>query len=350
MAFVTEFSLIPYRLPLRIPWRSARATVTHREGLLVRLDTAEGPVGFGDCAPLPGHGTESLDRAREVLEEMRRLQGRGPAQGLMARLSTGRETAPAACCALECACVDLLAQERHRPLRRYLQPQAGNTVKVNGVVGALDDDAPARARDLLARGFAVLKVKVGIAPWPEELERLRGLPDAALRLDANGAWSPVQAAAAIPDLDGLPVEALEEPCGEASLLELADLQALAPFPLALDESLHRLGHEAVLEARPVGRLVLKPTALGSLGLARYIGHRARDAGMEAVVTTSLDSAVGVLAAAQVAAAVDIEGELAHGLSTSSWLAEDVGRAPLIENGLMTLPELPGLGFVPRITP
>lgn len=347
MAFVTEFSLIPYRLALAAPWRSARTALTHREGLLVRLDSAEGPVGFGDCAPLPGHGTEGLARAVETLEEMRRLQGRGPAQGLMARLSKRRGTAPAACCALETACIDLLAQERDRPLRRYLQPRAGNLVKVNGVVGALDDEAPQRARDLLTQGFAVLKVKVGIAPWGEERERLRGLPGAALRLDANGAWTPEQAACVIADLKDLPIEALEEPCGAATLAQLADLQALAPFPVALDESLHRLGHDAVLEARPVRRLVLKPSALGSLGLARYVGHLARGAGLEAVVTTGLDSAVGVLAAAQAAAAVDIEGSLAHGLSTSLWLAEDVGQPPAISNGLLTLAELPGLGFIPR---
>ncbi|MEO5338121.1 MAG: o-succinylbenzoate synthase [Magnetospirillum sp. WYHS-4] len=348
MPFVSAFAILPYRLALRRPWRSARGTVTHREGFLVRLDTAEGPVGFGDCAPLPGHGTETAAEALAALEEMRGGFRGGPVQGLMAGLVHRRPRNPAACCAVETACIDLLAQDKHKPLRRYLQPQAGNRVKVNGVVGGLDDGAPDRAAGLLAEGYRVLKVKLGIADWPEELERLRALPEGALlRLDANGAWTAEQTRTAIADLADLPIEALEEPCATADMVTLAALQDAAPFAIALDESLIRLGPEAVIAARPVKRLVLKPAVLGSLGLARFLGHRARAAGMEAVVTTALDSAVGVLAACQVAAAIDIDGTLAHGLSTSSWLAEDVGQAPAVENGTLRLPELPGLGFIPR---
>lgn len=346
MTFVVEFRVIPYRLALREPWHSAQGIMTHREGFLVRLDS-DHSVGFGDCAPLPGHGTESLAQAEATLEEVRRDFGRGMAQGLMAGLAKRRAATPAACCALETACVDLLSQDRNRPLRRFLHPKAGNRVLVSDVAGALDEGTAERVVRSLAAGFRVVKVKAGTRPWAQELEILKALPaEARLRVDANGAWTPERAAGVIADLAGLPVESLEEPCGTADLETLAALQARAPFPLAVDESLVRLGPEEVLRSRAVRRLVLKPMTLGSLGVARHLGFRAQAAGLEIEVTSSLDSAVGVLAACQVAAAIDLEGTMAHGLATSAWLAEDVGLAPAVVKGAIRLTELSGLGFSP----
>jgi L-alanine-DL-glutamate epimerase-like enolase superfamily enzyme len=65
--------------------------------------------------------------------------------------------------------------------------------------------------------------------------------------------------------------------------------------------------------------------------------------MQCVVTSSIDSACGVLAAAHLAAALD--NGLAHGLATSSWLTADTGTPPTITNGRLALPDTPGLGFV-----
>jgi L-alanine-DL-glutamate epimerase-like enolase superfamily enzyme len=79
--------------------------------------------------------------------------------------------------------------------------------------------------------------------------------------------------------------------------------------------------------------------LPALSLAR----RAAAAGMQCVVTSSIDSACGVLAAAHLAAALD--NGLAHGLATSSWLTADTGTPPTITNGRLALPDTPGLGFV-----
>ena len=60
---LTHCTFAPYRLPLRQPWVSARGGFVVREGWLVRLVTDAGLIGYGDCAPLPQAGTESMDSA-----------------------------------------------------------------------------------------------------------------------------------------------------------------------------------------------------------------------------------------------------------------------------------------------
>lgn len=337
--------LVPYRLPLLRPWVSARGGFAVREGWLVRLETDAGLTGYGDCAPLPQAGTETLECAAARLAAMAaELAGMAP-QAALDSLDAGAADAPAARCGLETALLDVLAQQAGLPLARWLNPLSSSSVKINAVIGALDREAVARALAAAEAGHAVLKLKVGVFPPKAELARLRDLAaslpvGAALRLDANRAWSEAEAGAFLGRLAGLPVESVEDPLADPGLEGLQRLQAGVPFPLAVDESLLALGVDALLARRPVRRIVLKPMVLGGLRPALALAHRAREAGMECVVTTTVDSAVGVRAALHLAAAV--ANGLAHGLATSAWLARDVGSPPPPEPG-----SAPGLGMRPR---
>jgi len=100
----------------------------------------------------------------------------------------------------------------------------------------------------------------------------------------------------------------------------------------------------VFNQPPVRRVVLKPMVQGGLVPALALARRAREAGVECVVTTTVDSAVGVTAALHLAAAV--ANDLAHGLATSAWLESDVGNPPQPTGGVLRLADRPGLGCVP----
>ena len=347
-----SLNLRPYRLPLVRPWLTSQGTVDSREGFVVVLESANA-TGYGDCAPLPSHGTESLEDADEFFRRNGPKFATGAAQMFLARLHPLRRVSPAACFALETACLDILAQERGVPLSRYLGPRSPDSVAVSSAIGPLDDGAGERARAAFDEGFSVMKIKAGLAPAGEERDRLAtlasSLPEGAkLRIDANGAWSHDEAAAIIEGLAGLPIDGLEEPCADADLESLAGLQARADFPLALDESVAKRGLETLIEAKAVRRLVLKPTVIGGLAYAAKLGREALREGLEVVVTTSLDSAVGVTAAAHLAAVLDgFDPESpnpAHGLATSSWFNGNVARPPEIEQGRMILPDRAGLGI------
>ncbi len=356
-ALITSARFLPYRLPLRCDWVSAAGSFSAREGWLLRVETDGGRVGYGDCAPLWETRTENPREAVSALEVWcRRLPGNRVPAGLFATGTLIRsimvQPLPAAHAAVESALLDLAAQEVGLPLARYLAgPDCALEVPVNALLGVLRADSGAACTQAIAAGYSVLKFKVGLAPVELELAWLRALPlvgTVRLGLDANGAWDETTAARFIAGCAGLPVDLLEEPLARPEPAALRRLQALASFAIALDESWPEGDTEEVFAHPPVRRLVLKPPRLGGLLPALEAARRARAAGMEVVVAASMESACGVLAAAHLAAALAGEGQpsLAHGLATSSWLASDTGQPPPIANGLLQLPQAPGLGFMP----
>lgn len=316
----------------------------------MRLDTDIGLVGHGDCAPLPEAGTETPELAQKQLQaRLPQLPGRN-VQEALAEMDGAEFRAPAARCGLETALLDLAAQQAGVSLAHSLNARALLAVKVNAALGALDGDVFGRARVAAEAGFLVLKLKIGLAAPDVELAALRRLsgelpPGVSLRLDANGAWNLEQALDFFEGVAGLPVESLEEPLASPDMAGLQCLQARAPFPLALDESLGRLGVDALLASVAVRRWVLKPMALGGVRPAYALACRAAAAGVACVATSTVDSAVGVLAATHLAAALG--NDLAHGVATAPWLSQDVGKPPRLAGGRTYLDNaMSGLGFCP----
>lgn len=325
--------LHPYRLPLRRPWVAASATLTERRGWLLELTIDDGITGWGDCAPLPSSGEAGLTRCFAALERS------------ATTCAASDNDPPEVRWAFETALFDIEARRRGLPLARLLGAES-IAVPVNAALGPLDDGCAERARAAVAQGFAIGKIKVGIAPVAEELARLLELAASLngslrLRLDANRAWPAHDAERILTAIADLPIDGVEEPTAAPNCAGLARLQAAVPFPLAVDESLPMLGVDDLLSSRAVRRFVIKPARIGGITPTLVLAKRAREAGVEVVLTSVVDSAIGVTAAAHLAAAL---GGPTHGLATSGWLAEDVAAAPPIENGEMLLSEAPGLGL------
>ncbi|MFZ2974873.1 MAG: o-succinylbenzoate synthase [Ferribacterium limneticum] len=308
---------LPYALPLKRPWQTSRGEFIQRQGRLLRLQSADGLTGWGDCAPLPEFGI-SEDAATAFAEE--------------------------------CAHLDLIAQRAGLPLNAWLSgepPVINLTVNRNfGPILKWSSEALLEAGDA---GFSVLKLKVGIAPVCDEIAALRQLAGAMpaglrLRLDANRAWNFADAESFVAACAGLPIEGLEEPLAEPTPVLLQKLQSTAAFPIAIDESIHLLDAH-FFRHPPVGRIVIKPARHGGLLASVELALRARASGLDVVVTSSLESACGLLACAQLAAAV--APDAVHGLATSEWFSEDTGTAPAIIGGRMAIPSVPGLGFQSR---
>lgn len=352
---ITAARLSPYHLPLRAEWASAAGGFTQRDGWLLRLSTDNGYTGYGDCAPLPETGGESLAAAERALnEQTKRLEGQRVDAALKSLANPAGCKTPAARCAVESALLDLLAQAAGQPLCTYLGGNAARSdVAVNAALGSLQRVSDQTIIASCAAGFRIIKLKVGLDAVDAEIARLHHVaallpPATQLRLDANRAWREADAARFLQACAGSPIEMIEEPLADPETEALQRLQAICAFPIGLDESITELLTDctanALLAAPPVRRLVLKPPRLGGLLPALALARRAGAAGLQCIVTSSIDSTCGVLAAAHLAAAID--NGLAHGLATSCWLAEDTGAAPFISGGRLTLPARSGLGFAP----
>ena len=326
---IVSFDLVPYRLPLTEPvvWNGERHPA--RDGLLLRLWDGEGRAGWGDAAPLPGFSRETT---REAEAALRALLPALDGQSLDARdvlqprggFHTALDAAglpSSARFALDLALADLAAQDLGRTLPQALHPDPAVVLPLNGLLMGDRDAVVAGAGRLADEGWAAVKLKVGRRSVAEDAETVRAVSEAlggaALRLDANRAWTSGQTADFARAVDGVALDYLEEPTRDA-----ADHPALwldTGLPIALDETLQEPGGEAHLRGWAAAA-VLKPTLVGGLMAALRLACAARSVGVRPVLSASFESGVGLRGVAAVAAATGAEPA---GLDTYRWLAEDV---------------------------
>lgn len=344
---VYQISSTPYALPLRTAWPAGGSALTTRTGWLIRIDHRD-HCGWGDCGPLEMAGTESPASAEERLAQFQRARFETP-EALLTALHKTRPEAPATCCGVETALLDLLARKQKRPLRCYLAPAATGRIRVNAMAGSACAE---NSRMMEQQGFDLIKLKIGGRPLNSEIDCITRLcsglaVQTRLRLDANGAWNVDDARRFIEAMEKLPVESIEEPLNQPTLRQLTELQAATRLPLGVDESLRRLGIERVLNQPGIRRLILKPMVLGGLTPTLNIARLAAEAAVEVVVTSTVESAIGVRAACELAGAIEaFAPPQHHGLATSSWLAQDLAAPPRITRGRITLSSRPGLGITP----
>jgi o-succinylbenzoate synthase len=342
---------------LRTPIATARGPIDSREGSVLALTTESGLVGYGEALPLAGFGGESPDRASQTLLGLARALIGREVEELDALLDLVEEhapEAPAARAAVDVALFDLAARAQGIGVAAMLalpeRPRA--RVDVNALVYAERPEIVAReASAAIAEGYRTVKLKVGALALERDEARVAAVRDAVgseatIRLDANGGWKEREAEEAIACLAPYRIELLEQPVEARDLSGLARLSARSPIPIAADEAL--AGGYAVDEifARDAASVVvLKPAALGGLRASQRIAARARAAGWGVVVTSALDSAVGLAAALQLAAALP-GPHLAAGLATAGLLDSDLAEAPTPSRGTLSVPDEPGIGVAP----
>lgn len=242
-----------YRRTLRAPLRTAHGWWRERTGLLVRLAAMNGAVGYGEIAPIPEFGTETLAEGELVC---RTLSGRVTAAALDAvdpklgcvrfAFAMAREASRTAAQA---------ASSERRPVTALL-PAGAAALEV----------LPKR----LAEGFLSFKWKVGVAAADEELglldDLLAALPAyGRLRLDANGAWERRPAERWLAACAERPVEFVEQPVPPEERDLLLGLARDFPVTLALDEAVTGLTAARIWQAEGwTGVFVIKPALAGPL--------------------------------------------------------------------------------------
>lgn len=336
---VTGFDLYRFRLPLTGPLVLRGATLTHREGLLLRLEGEGGASGWGEASPLPGFSPESLPDAASGLRSLAAsIVGQGltdewiGADGELALLLDSIELAPSVRFGLELAAWNLYAASIDAALPAVISPGYRPTVPVNGLLAGSSEEVLEGARRMRDAGYEAVKLKVGKGTVVQDAGLVRAVKEAlgegvSLRLDANRAWSLAEARAFIRSVEGLRIEYIEEPLADpAGLGEFAQESSI---PVALDESLVGMEPESLVEHRYTGAVVIKPSLLGGISRVMRLAERAVSLGMRPVISSAYETGVGTSALLALAAAVGDE-EIPAGLDTYRRLASDViePRLPL----------------------
>ncbi len=287
---------VVYSIPMRTRFRGQ----TVRTGMLL-----SGPSGWGEFSPFPDYGVAEAAR--------------------------------------------WLAAAREAALSSW-PPPVRASIPVNCTVPAVGpDDAASIVR---ASGCRTAKVKVAEPGQvsDDDLARVEAAraalgPSGRLRVDVNGAWSVDTAVRMIGLMSQFDLEYVEQPC--ATLPEMAAVRRKVDVPLAADESVRRAADPLRLRvAEAADVVVLKVQPLGGVRPALAV---AEACGLPVVVSSALETSVGLAAGVALAAALP-ELPYACGLATLSLLSADVADDPLVPvDGEIAVrrPE-PAVGLLERV--
>ena len=294
---------------LRAPFVSARGT--HDSVSLVRV-TLEG-AGRGEAVAL-----------EVAVDEI--LAALGDSPGVL----------PQAFAAIDLALWDLAGHRAGLPVWRLLGASEAPPIDVNATIATPDRaGASAAAAAARAAGFGCVKVKVGLGDDAGRLAAVRAAagPEMAIRIDANGAWSPEEAIASLRAFGPVGIELCEEPV--SGLDAIARVSAQSSVPIALDESSSSPG---ALDRRVCDAVCLKIARCGGITGVIDAARQARRAGYRVYLASTLDGPLGIAAALHAAAVV--RPDYPSGLATLP-LFEGPDPLPAID-GRIAVPVGPGL--------
>jgi len=335
-----ELSL--HRVVLRFaqPVVSAYGVLGDRELIEVTLTDSDGLAGCGEAAPLEPYDGVSLERTLAALESYRPVlaaQPRSSAGSLLDRCRNVNEL-PQALAAIDLALWDLAGKRAARPVCELLSDTPAAAIAVNASIAAATPQQAAQAAAVaVAAGYSCVKLKVG---FDDDAARVAAVRDAigadtALRLDANGAWTPAQAERMLTELGVHGLELIEEP-----VHGLADTRALrerVAVRIAIDETATLAG---ALTARVADAVCLKISRCGGIGGLLAAAALVRASGADVYLASSYDGPLGIAAALHAAAALAPLPPC--GLATLGLFAPPADVLTVLR-GEIAVPRGPGLG-------
>jgi muconate cycloisomerase len=342
---IASVEVIPYALPFREPYVTARGSLDRREMVLLRLREADGLIGLGEAVPLSLRGGAGLEQVVEELEGLVRGSVLAAAVeagnvGEAARLPPTLEISAAARCAALTALLDL--GERHVDAGSPADPVPCNATLVAGEPAAV----AAEALRWQAEGYSTFKLKLGAGDDVEQVRAVREAlgPEVQIRIDSNASWDLEIAKRVLAELEPLAIQLAEQPV--ATMERAAELARHTAIPLSGDESIE--SPEDALRASRTGAFSLTGIKLAKVGglfsALRVAGN------LPAYASSALDGPVGIALGARLAEKLrplpwPASGERSHGLATQRLFASTIASVECeLRDGFLRAPPGPGLGI------
>ena len=334
---ISEVSIEKHTLRYKKPISTSHGSITERSVILLGLKDEKGTWGYGESSPLKGFSNENINDVEKILAEWGKTKNE---QSL-----TGSLTAKAA---VDCAFLDLKAKNTGLPLHKFMNSKSLKEFPVSQLIlGENPEELASNALKATEAGYKTLKIKVGTSSEEIDYKRLKAVRETvgqeiAIRIDANGGWDTNQAINILGRLIPFAIEFVEEPT--RGLENLATVQKNVAQKIAIDESSQDVENiDQIKDAQIADILIVKPSAIGGIKFASQLIDRAKTLELEVVVTSLLDGAIGVAAAAHLTSAHNLLNP-SPGLGTSALLSNDLAESIPIKNGNMILDESSGLGI------
>ena len=327
---------------LEVPFQISRAVRTEKRVVIVELDEG-GRVSRGEGSPDPFFGETSESIEADVRTSVGLIpEDPGDLATLKRRLDERFPHGGAAACALDVLGHDRAAQAAGVPLRTFLGVGAGDAPPTSFTIGIAEPAVMAdRAAAAAAKGFSVLKVKLGHGDDDAVLAAIRERFRGTIRVDPNAAWTPDEAPERIRRIVRYGIEFVEQPTPPADIDGLRRVRERSELPIVADEAAVRV-HDVERLATACDGINVKLQKSGGVAEARAMIARAHELGLRVMLgCRAAETSVAIAAAAHLAPSVewaDLDGNLL--------IVDDPFRAVPVVSGRFVFSDRPGLGVVP----
>lgn len=323
------------------------------KNVLLRIETDEGIVGWGEAAPWAVFtGTAEATAgglARYLVPLLERMEGSLIAWH-MAEADEVLVGHPEAKAAFETALLDVVGRANGVPIHALLGGAFRQEIPLSVSLADPDIDAELDlAQRLFADGVRIFKLKTGFAGHQQDLKRLERLraklPGASLRVDYNQGMEAYDAIRRLRDIEVFKVDFIEQPVPGGHVDALAAITAAIDTPVMADESAFDL--PAVLEVikrRAADLISVKIMKCGGLRNGTHISAVAAAAGIACYGGDMFETGIAHAAGTHMIAASPNISLGCEFYQATYYLREDVLAAPFpVRNGIVQVPQGPGLG-------
>jgi len=349
---IRRVDAIPVALPLKAPMKMAAETIAAAQNLLVRIEAADGTVGWGEAASAP---TMTGDTQGGLVAAVRDhiaplLMGQDARTWATLCKTSHRALAGngGAHSAVEMALLDLVGRAGGQRLIDLVGKPRRNAVKPMWLLGNPTPEADAaEAHAKQKEGFNFFKLKIGVKPLGKEIAIAfavrEALPKTPLCADANCGLTLAAAKSYVEKTRKAGLMFVEQPLAHDDLAGLKALAKATNVPIGIDEGIHGFADIEANARAGAGGISLKLIKLGGMSAALEAANICKRLGLSVNIAAKIaESSISSAAALHLACAVP---KADWGVSlTHFYLAEDIVKRPLpLADGLVALPEGPGLG-------
>ena len=316
MSLIVDAQVNRYLLRYKSPIVTAKGTFTERPTIILSIRDSDGNIGLGEACPMVGFTHETIDETESAIWSWLNEEDQNSPPSM-----------PTARAAIESALFDLRAKQEDVSLCQYLNPESSLNIPVSVLVnGETTKELVSNTERIISNGFTSIKIKTGAQPFVDDILRIKAVRatagfDISIRLDANGAWTPEEAISNLDQMKDLAIEFIEEPT--AGIENLRKVKDASDIPIAADETAADLQTiKTLVDQRSVDYIVVKPSAIGGIVPASEVVRTTQESGLNIVVTSMLESSVGIRTAAHFASSFQLTNP-APVLATSYLLVDDL---------------------------
>jgi muconate cycloisomerase len=330
--------------------------------LFVRIVADNDMCGYGEATLAAVWSGENQTTAEHLIREILAplLIGKDPLHlnGLTDSMDRFLIGNPFTKAAIEMALVDLAAKIYKVPAYVLLGgPRRDPEIRLKFSIGAFSPSEAARvARHAVGIGLRSVKVKVGL-DVTEDISRVAAVRTEVgdqfrIAVDANGGWTEGDAARAIPYLEQLQVNAIEQPLRRGDFRGSARLRQRTSIPIMLDESIFtRQDALEAIRTNACDLISIYPGKNGGVFRSLEIAQMAATAGLQCVIGSNLEMDLGTAAMLHLAVAVPaLAVEVDHDIIGPLYYPRHFTDTPIrFSNGCALLEDHPGWGVEPDLT-